>query len=281
MGTIPLLLEMQQDPDGLPQLSSCLGAFVRTNNEALYGSVTPDSSVDFSKGVAITSILHTSEHSHVEPVRYGAGSGFFRLLALPLAPGRNMAQRITAALAGFLRQPWRWLRVLFALDWARHTQVLLYMQTLEGTLSLALGRDWRRAFARGLVSRVDDPAQAPQAFMPEANDLIQRFTKKVGGVAMSLAPELLLGVPSTAHILGGACMGQTAAEGVIDDKHRVHGWICSERHSRRQSRADHHRSRRAGHQPDSGQGQARPRGFLRGSRLVLVGYADPASGEVV
>ncbi|MEO2092977.1 MAG: GMC family oxidoreductase [bacterium] len=224
MGTIPLLLEMQQDPDGLPQLSSCLGAFVRTNNEALYGSVTPDSSVDFSKGVAITSILHTSEHSHVEPVRYGAGSGFFRLLALPLAPGRNMAQRITAALAGFLRQPWRWLRVLFALDWARHTQVLLYMQTLEGTLSLALGRDWRRAFARGLVSRVDDPAQAPQAFMPEANDLIQRFTKKVGGVAMSLAPELLLGVPSTAHILGGACMGQTAAEGVIDDKHRVHGY---------------------------------------------------------
>jgi cholesterol oxidase len=33
--------------------------------------------------------------------------------------------------------------------------------------------------------------------------------------------ETLLGTPTTAHILGGACMGTSAADGVIDDRHRI------------------------------------------------------------
>jgi len=36
--------------------------------------------------------------------------------------------------------------------------------------------------------------------------------------------ETLLGTPTTAHILGGACMGTSAEEGVIDARHRVHGY---------------------------------------------------------
>ena len=30
-------------------------------------------------------------------------------------------------------------------------------------------------------------------------------------------------MPTTAHILGGACIGATADDGVIDHRHRVHG----------------------------------------------------------
>jgi cholesterol oxidase len=36
--------------------------------------------------------------------------------------------------------------------------------------------------------------------------------------------ETLLGVPSTAHILGGCCMGATPEEGVIDRDHRLFGY---------------------------------------------------------
>ena len=36
--------------------------------------------------------------------------------------------------------------------------------------------------------------------------------------------ETLLGIPTTAHILGGACMGASAEEGVIDARHRVFGY---------------------------------------------------------
>ena len=60
--------------------------------------------------------------------------------------------------------------------------------------------------------------------MAEATDLARRFAAKVKGVTMNLATETLLGVPSTAHILGGCCMGDRAGSGVIDAQHRVFGY---------------------------------------------------------
>ncbi len=133
MGTIPLLLKMKEDPAGLPRLSEQLGRAVRTNSEALFGVVSPDGQ-DYSRGVAITSILHTDEHSHIEPVRYGAGSGFFRLLTLPHAPGTNAASRMAGAIRGLARHPVRWARAMTVPDYAKASQILLYMRTLEGTM---------------------------------------------------------------------------------------------------------------------------------------------------
>jgi cholesterol oxidase len=223
LGTIPLLLAMQSDRDGLPALSPRLGDGVRTNNEALIGVIAPGED-DFSKGVAITSILHTDEHSHIEPVRYGAGSGFFRLMALPHAPGRSVVARLAGAARGFLRHPAKWTRALTVRDFAKKSQVLLYMRTLESTLSLRRGKSAWTAFRTGLVTQLAEGAPAPTAFLPEATDLAERFAQKVGGVTMTLLTETLLGVPSTAHILGGACMGRTRDDGVIDAGHQVFGY---------------------------------------------------------
>jgi cholesterol oxidase len=224
MGTIPLLLAMKQDAGGLPRLSDHVGDFVRTNSEALIGVIAPDSGHDFSNGIAITSILHTDEHSHIEPVRYGAGSGFFRTLTLPHAPGANVVTRVAGTVAALVREPRRWARALLASDFARQSQVLLYMRALEGTLKLRLGRSAFTGWKRGLQSELDPGSEAPQAFIPEATDLARRFAEKVGGVISTLFTETLLGTPTTAHILGGACMGASAAEGVIDHQHRVFGY---------------------------------------------------------
>jgi cholesterol oxidase len=60
--------------------------------------------------------------------------------------------------------------------------------------------------------------------MPEATDLAKRFARKVGGVTTTLITETLMGVPSTAHILGGACMGDSPGTGVVDAQHRVFGY---------------------------------------------------------
>lgn len=223
MGTVPLLLSMKDDPRGLPRLSPALGRFVRTNSESLSGVISPDPDEDFARGVAITSILHTDDHSHLEPVRYASGSGFFRLMTLPHAPGRSLARRLARTAADLAGHPARWLRALSVRDFAKQSQVLLYMRTLEGTLTLKLGRNARTGFARGLVSQLDDPATAPKAFMPEATDLAKRFAEKVGGVVVSLMTETLLGVPSTAHILGGACIGGSPDDGVVDHRHEVFG----------------------------------------------------------
>jgi cholesterol oxidase len=226
MGTVPLLLAMQERSDCLPRLSPKLGHRVRTNSEALIGVVAPRYHENFSEGVAITSILHTDEHSHIEPVRYGRGSDFFRYLMGPHAPGRWAISRIARSFGILLSNPRRWTRV-YTMSRYRHaekSQVLLYMRTLEGTMRLELGRGIMTGFRRGLVSRVDDPANAPQAFMEEATTLANRFAAKVDGVTTSLFAETVLGSPSTAHILGGACMGAGPDDGVIDSRHQVFGY---------------------------------------------------------
>jgi cholesterol oxidase len=217
MGTVPLLLAMRADPRGLPGLSPRVGTGIRTNSEALLGVVTPRHG-DLHEGIAITSLLETDPSSHVEPVRYGEGSGFFRLLAVPHAPGRTVWARALGAARRVLRDPVRWVRAILVPDLARHTLILLYMRTLEGTLSFRLGR------GRSLRSAVDDPDAAPQAFMPEATRIAEAVAERLGGVPVGLVSELVLGVPTTAHILGGAPMGATPEDGAIDTDHRLFGY---------------------------------------------------------
>ncbi len=224
MGTLPLLLAMKADRAGLPRLSERVGDAVRTNSEALFGVIVPRSDEDFARGVAITSILHTDDHSHVEPVRYGRGSGFFRTMVLPQTEGENAVARLAGAARSFTKSPLAWLKAYAVRDFAKQSQVLLYMRTLEGSLKVRLARSVRSGFTLGLDTVLEAGNPAPMANMPEALDIAQRFAAKVGGVAASLATETLLGVPSTAHILGGACMGSSASDGVIDHGHRVFGY---------------------------------------------------------
>lgn len=228
LGTVPLLLRMREDPRGLPRLSPRLGDMVRTNSEALIGVVSRRRDVDMTEGVAIGSILHTDPHSHIEPCRYPPGSDFFRLLQAPHVPaegGREpgLLGRLGRALAAALRRPGDLLEVWLTPDWARRTTVLLYMRTLEGSIRLRLGRAATTGFLRGPVTALGD-GPAPRASIPEASDLARRYAEQVDGVPVSLLTETGLGIPTTAHILGGCCMGATPADGVIDAEHRVHGY---------------------------------------------------------
>jgi len=90
LGTVPLLLKLKTSPEGLPRLSERIGAFVRTNSEALIG-VTTRADRDMSEGIAITSVLHTDEHSHLEPVRYAKGLGLLPAPDGPACAGRERA----------------------------------------------------------------------------------------------------------------------------------------------------------------------------------------------
>ena len=51
MGTMPLLLQMKEDPQGLPKLSDRVGDFVRSNSESLIAVISPEKGTNFSKGV--------------------------------------------------------------------------------------------------------------------------------------------------------------------------------------------------------------------------------------
>jgi cholesterol oxidase len=224
MGTVPLLLRMKEDPAGLPNLSERVGDSIRTNNESVIGVITPEETHDFSSGLVINTIVQTDEHSHLEAVRYGKGSGFIRFLMFPFAPGGHWTTRFGKAILGFLRQPVLWMRSLRVSDHARQSLILLYMRSLEGTLRLRLGRSVLTGFRRGPVTELHDGSAPPSAFMPEATELAARFAKKVKGVNVTMLTETVLGTPSTAHVLGGACMGESIEDGVINHRHEVFGY---------------------------------------------------------
>jgi cholesterol oxidase len=223
LGTVDLLLRMRAKGGGLPDLSPRVGDFVRTNSEVLMGVTTRRRDVDLSKGIAIGSILHTDEHSHIEPVRYPAGSGFFRTMMAPHGPGSNAFSRIARATGFALRHPWWTLRTWLVPDWARFTMILLYMRTLEGHLRFKLGRSFLRFFRRGIKTELGDGPR-PTAAIPEATELGHRVAEKIDGYPTSMMTETLLGIPTTAHILGGCVMGDGPHAGVIDSQHRVFGY---------------------------------------------------------
>jgi cholesterol oxidase len=223
LGTLDLLARMKADPAGLPRLSDRLGELVRTNSEALIAVMGTRRDQDMSRGVAIGSIFHTSDRSHIEPVRYAAGSNFFRLLVGPHVTAPSLLGRLAEVTRFVLTHPLTWLRAALTPDMNRFGQILLYMRTDEGTLRLRRGRGVTTGFLQGLLSAVSG-GEAPQASLPEATDLARRFSEKTGGVPASLLTETLLGIPSTAHILGGACMGADATQGVIDVDHQVFGY---------------------------------------------------------
>ncbi len=223
LGTVELLLRMKADPDGLPRLSDRLGQYIRTNSESLIEVVSERRDHDLSKGIAIGSILETDEHSHIEPTRYGAGSGFFRLLAAPHVAGATFWTRMANLVRAVVNEPVRLLRAIFVPDFSKYSVILLYMRALEGSLRMKLGRGIATGFATGLTTELGD-GPAPTASIPEATDLARRVADKLQGFPVSLVTETVLGAPTTAHILGGCCMGASADEGVIDRDHRLFGY---------------------------------------------------------
>ena len=53
---------------------------------------------------------------------------------------------------------------------------------------------------------------------------LERVARHLDGYPTSLLTETLLGIPTTAHILGGAPMGESAETGAIDHRHRLFGY---------------------------------------------------------
>jgi cholesterol oxidase len=215
LGTVKLLLQLKVK--SLPNISDRLGQDIRTNNETLVSVSTLDKDKNFSKGVAIGSILDTDENSHLEICRYGEGSNAWKLIHFPYVTANTVFKRLGKVMLALVKSPIDYFKIYLVNSWAKKTVVLLFMQTLDSTLRFKINF-W------GFMNSQISTGQKPTPFIPESIKLIKEYSKAVNGISTSFALETIAGIPSTAHILGGAVMAATRDNGVIDKNNKIFGY---------------------------------------------------------
>ena len=224
MGTMKLLLNLRDVKKSLPKLSERLGHMVRTNSEALLGSMARKSDINYSEGVSISSIYNQDEITRVEPVRYPAGSSLMRFLAAPLIDTDvSVPVRLLKFLGWALTHPMDFAKALILPGWAHNVTILLVMQHADNRMRFRMGRSLFTLFRQGIVA-VEEPGYKIHAQVKGSHELTRDFAKRTDGVALGSLGENLLGLPTTAHILGGAPIGKDAVEGVVNENFEVHNY---------------------------------------------------------
>lgn len=216
LGTMRLLFRCRDVTCSLPNISSRLGDMVRTNNEALLGATNRSLKLDYSKGIAITSIFNADDVTTIEPVRYPAGSPLMRYLAGPLVGGqKGFLRRFVKSVLEIALHPMDFLKVHALPYWTQRSTILLVMQTEDNRIKLRLGRSLFTFFRRNLVSHPDEERTIPTT-IDIGHQVTRAFAEKTDGIALGSINEGLFNIPLTAHILGGCPFGLNVNEGVVD-----------------------------------------------------------------
>lgn len=224
LGTLRLLFRCRDVTRSLPDISPRLGDLVRTNSEALLGATNRRLTTDYSEGVAITSIFKPDAVTHIEPVRYPAGSDLMRLLAGPLiSSGGNILARFLKSAAEVFLHPLDFVKVHILPGWARRSTILLVMQTEDNRIKLRLGRSLFTLFRRNLVSLPDEEQTIPSK-IDVGHEVTRTFARKTDAVPVGSINEGLFNIPLTAHILGGCPFGRDDKEGVVDLNCQLHNY---------------------------------------------------------
>jgi cholesterol oxidase len=141
------------------------------------------------------------------------------LLATILVDGGGRIPRQLRFLGQVARNPLGFARSLSVRRWSQRTVILLVMQSLDNKLRLSLKKG---LFGSRLTSTQDGENPNP-TYIPVANEAARVAAHNIDGFPASALNEVLLDVPTTAHMIGGACLGADRATGVIDGYHRVFG----------------------------------------------------------
>jgi len=206
----------------LPRVSARVGRLVRTNSESILAVTAPkDSGVDFSQRVAITGSIYPDANTHIETVVYGRDGDSMSLLHTLLVGDGSRITRPLKLLLAAARHPLTFARLCRPRGWSRRTIILLVMQTHDNAIKLV---PIRTRFGGLRLQTAQDSEKPIPTFLPVANEAAEWIAAKIGGIPQSSIAEALASIPTTAHILGGAVIGQSAQTGVVDERHRVFGY---------------------------------------------------------
>ncbi|MDP3969149.1 MAG: GMC family oxidoreductase [Nocardioides sp.] len=219
LGTQRLLHRMKTDGH-LPGISDRLGHLSRTNSESILGAIAPDTKVDYSQGIAITSSFHPDGDTHVEPVRYGKGSNAMSLLTTVLTDGDGPVPRWRTWLRGMWKERRNVAELYDMKHWSERTVIALVMQTIDNSITVfpkrnPVTRRWTLSSRQG--HGIPNPT-----WIPVANETIRRIADLIGGTPGGTIGEPF-NRPLTAHFIGGCTIGDSVETGVVDAYQRVYG----------------------------------------------------------
>ncbi|HEX4446974.1 MAG TPA: GMC family oxidoreductase [Polyangiaceae bacterium] len=221
LGTVELLMRCKER-GSLPRLSKALGTYVRTNSEALLGVRSRRNDIDYSRGIAITSGVYVDEKTHVECVRYGAGSDALAPLATLLTDGGPPWPRWMRWVGEIARHPASFLRTLVPFGAAKRGVILLVMQPIDSHMRYVLRRSKLWPFGKVLDTERGEAEPVP-VYFPIAQQIAKRMAEEMDGIPQSGIIEVLLDKATTAHILGGCPIGESPDTGVVDTGGRAFG----------------------------------------------------------
>jgi cholesterol oxidase len=219
-----LLLHTMKEDGILPHLSDRLGKLTRTNSEAIGGALATgkgSKDADFTEGIAITSSIHIDERSHLEPVRYGKGSNLMAFIQTVGSDPVEGKARWRTWVADLARNPAMVREHYMKLNrWSERTVIGLFMQQRDNSITVL---PKRTRSGRIKLSSIEGEGESNPTFLPEAARAYEAMAQEIGGIRLDTVTEML-GMPLTAHFLGGCVIGSDPGRGVVDGYQRAYGY---------------------------------------------------------
>lgn len=219
LGTAKLLQKVRAN-GRLAGMSDQLGALSRTNSESLLGVVSRNDDIDYSEGSAITSSVFPDEHTHIEPVRYGHGSGFMGIMESVIASGKKGQAPTPLRLLGVTLMNLHRLPKFYNLrKWPQRTLILLVMQARDNSLTTFAKKT---IFGRTKLTSRQGYGETNPAWVEAGHTFARELAKDMNGTPGAVTTEPF-GIPMTAHFLGGCVIAANEKEGVVDGYLRAFG----------------------------------------------------------
>jgi len=219
LGTLKLLLKQKYKYASLPSLSDKLGYELRTNAETL--CAVSGASEKLNNGLAITSVFSPDPHTHVEIVKYPDNSNAMKwFFGLSVAGADSSIKRTWMLFVKTVTHPWLFLKTVFNFNWSTRMVIFLVMQTVDNAMKMV----WKNNIFGGKMKIDNSGNKKVPAFIPVGQEVMERYARKVTGIPQNILLEVFFNRPTTAHILGGCPMSDSAETGVIDKDLKVHGY---------------------------------------------------------
>lgn len=219
LGTLELLLKQKFKYGTLPRLSHKLGYELRTNAETL--CAVSGAPMKLNNGLAITSVFSPDPFTHIEIVKYPDKSNALKLFfGLSAEDAGTSLGRSLKLLKKIVTHPVHFFRMLFDFKWSSNLVIFLVMQTVDNAMKMI----WKNTLFGGKIKIENSGHKRVPAYIPVGQEVMERYAGKINGIPQNILLEVFFDRPTTAHILGGCPMSESAETGLVDENLRVHGY---------------------------------------------------------